>query len=184
MEKLSENPVLDAENLLGAMERFRNSLHGYGTIPVDYATRVEPDRFNRVPFSIGGRSYMASFFIPADTHPSSNKSPAENEVVYEAPLTFESDYRRTNPKLHRLYLKWALEELEKVNQFIEEMSEFTRFTASVITSAVIEKVGHQIMNDAAWFEAAGLIQAKVDLTPYLSYDEEVHQAEELARVQS
>ena len=174
--------VMDAENIRAALSRISGSFTGWALTDTTQIFEVDPKKFNRLPFTVGDRNYMVSVFVSSPEAIEATPIGSEESPARELPMVFESDHRRTNPKLHRLYVCWALRELEAINSFIEAMGEFSTFTASTIVSGVIEKAGERIMSDASWFEAAALIQAKIDLTPYLSYDQEEHESEELSRL--
>jgi len=170
---------IDEENIKEVLIRITGALGNLALIEPWDPREVDTERFNRIEFYIVGRKYACSVFIPGPYSPESvsKKTP-------ELPLKFTNDYRLSNPRLHRLYVKWALQELEFINQFVEEMGNLHRHPASIFVTRVLEIAQENILNDAAWFEAAGLIQAKVDLAPYLEYDEEQHEQEELQRVMS
>jgi hypothetical protein len=75
-------------------------------------------------------------------------------MANDSVLSFQIDHR-DNPGLHNLYVGYAMEELEVIEQFIHEMEQFSRVTASILAGGLKEKVAEQCKLDAAWFEAAG-----------------------------
>ncbi len=83
--------------------------------------------------------------------------------------TFVRDHRE-NDILHRLYVRYALEELQVIDEFIERMNDFSRLSASIIIGLLIEAKRSEILEDAAWFEAAALRAANADVSDY--WDEE------------
>lgn len=141
------------------------------TMP-DFKT-VDPDRFNRVAVIVDSHKYVLSFFVPSEVPiearaDDSGDIRAENPG-YTSPPTFDVDYRVEKPGLHQLYLKNAIEELLVIQDFVNTMNDFSRVSASIFISHLWQEVQKEIMRDAAWFEAAALIHAKVDLTKYLHY---------------
>jgi hypothetical protein len=86
--------------------------------------------------------------------------------------TFKIDHR-DNPGLHRLYVRYALEELEIINLFLKEMFKLSRVTASIIAGDVMRAKRELIMEEAAWFEAAALVEAGADTSEYFE-DETIH----------
>lgn len=85
----------------------------------------------------------------------------------EGPLTFKTDYRVENPKLHALYRGYALETILVTQSCVKALYDMSRWPASDMAHILWERVKQEIVEDAAWFEAAGLIGMKIDLTPFL-----------------
>lgn len=79
--------------------------------------------------------------------------------------TFIRDHR-DNPELHKLYVSYALEQLSVIQEFLETMGEFSRVSASILASSLQQAMQQEIMQDAAWFEAAALLFARVDTSEY------------------
>lgn len=79
------------------------------------------------------------------------------------PMAFQSDHRATNPGLHALYVRYAYEELRMADAFVADMFELSRVSASIIASKTWEQCQEEILRDAAWFEAAALLKAGVEL---------------------
>lgn len=90
------------------------------------------------------------------------------DTTLEYPMIkgFDVD-NRDKPGLHALHVRYALEELTVINDFRETMSDFSRVSASILVSSLMKEVRKEILRDSAWYEAAALIQAGVDLRPYL-----------------
>ncbi len=134
-------------------------------------TTIDPDKFNRMTVSIDGELYAISVFRPAEA-PVEGIQPEEapplilDHKVSEGYRQFHSDHR-DNSKLHELYVAWALYDLEIIGRALEEMQEVSRWPMTFIASALKEAMGKEILENAAWFEAAALIHAGADISKYL-----------------
>lgn len=74
---------------------------------------------------------------------------------------FQSDHR-DKPKLHQRYVAYALEELRLAQEAYNNLTALSRVSASAIANALWNQVQDEILNDAAWFEAAALLFAHAD----------------------
>jgi hypothetical protein len=81
-------------------------------------------------------------------------------------MKFKSDFRETNPKLHKMYVAWALHDLKIAQDAANELFDCSRFPASIIGGAIMEQVRQQVLSDAAWFEAAALLSVNADISEY------------------
>lgn len=143
---------------------------------------IDPDKFNRALVKVGEVSYAISVFqpyaAPVEAAPLELTQEAEDDPPrYTCPPTFIRDFRQENPGLHKLYVRYALEELTVIKDFMETMYDFSRISSSILASHLMKEVQKEIMTDAAWFEAAALIHAHVDLSPYLHDKEEANDQE-------
>jgi hypothetical protein len=84
-----------------------------------------------------------------------------------SPPTFESDFRVSNPGLHRLYVGYAYETMEITGRFTEELFDLSRWPASRFAGLVMDAQREEILKDAAWAEAAALMHAHVDFPAWL-----------------
>lgn len=80
---------------------------------------------------------------------------------------FISDFREEKPGLHALYLRWAIECLQLVNSSLEGLEERSNWNFTEFAMAIREVKERKILEDAAFFEAAALIESGTDLEPYL-----------------
>lgn len=78
---------------------------------------------------------------------------------------FEQDHRTSKPGLHNLHVRWAYEELKYARDAIDQLYGFSRFPASHWAAALQTQVRESILKDAAFFEAAALLYADVELPP-------------------
>ncbi len=137
--------------------------------------------------SIAGDLYAISVFRPAEAPVSGNDvtdlvaegrisvNEARSEATAE-PLDLTTELsagirlflndHRANPKLHKLYISWALHDLGIIDRALEEMREVSRWPMSFIASALQEAVTKEILDDAAWFEAAALRYSRADTSEY------------------
>lgn len=72
--------------------------------------------------------------------------------------TFTHDHR-DNPGLHKLYVAWAIETIEATDRFLEELYGHSRWPSSIVAGPAQEALQKQILEDAAFFEAAAIIKA-------------------------
>lgn len=68
-------------------------------------------------------------------------------------LTFRNDFRVSNPKLHDLYVKYAMDQLAVIDEFVDRMNAFSQVTALMVVGAAVQEVNQRILEDAAWAEA-------------------------------
>lgn len=73
--------------------------------------------------------------------------------------TFERDHR-SNEGLHKLYVSYALETLEALEEALETLEGASRFEDSMFASSIRERIALNVANDAAWFEAAAIRYCK------------------------
>lgn len=133
-------------------------------------TSIDPSRFNRMMMKIDGTTYTISVFEPAqvpfEAVEPDNTPPLELTTELSAGIRIFSQDHRANPKLHKLYIAWALHDLEILQRFLEEMREVSRWPMSHLAHVLQSALGEEILNDAAWFEAAALLFARVDTSEY------------------
>lgn len=72
--------------------------------------------------------------------------------------TFTHDHR-DNPGLHKLYVAWAIETIEVTDRLIQELMEHSRWSSTLVATAANKALREQILEDAAFFEAAAIIKA-------------------------
>src|SRR4051812_17259277 len=120
---------------------------GKATLQLPKDEELDPERFNRAILKIDGRSYGVSVFessepagvLPIKEEPLELTQAIDEPVKFSCPPVFDRDHRE-NVKLHRLYVRYAIEELTVVNDFLETMTDFSRVSASIITQPLIEAV--------------------------------------------
>lgn len=83
------------------------------------------------------------------------------------------DYREINPKLHALYVGWAMEDLKIVNTAIENLCSVSRVNMSIMAGNLKAERDRCIINDAAWQEA--LIRLETNQEPPETDHETEHQ---------
>jgi len=128
---------------------------------------IDPGKFNRMSVMIDKETFAVSIFKPASCPDKEAEGiPSELVGVFPEGNREFSDDHRDNPKLHRLYVAWALHDLEILSRFMEEIFSVSRWPMSLLGSEFQKKIGEQILNDAAWFEAAALLHARVDVSEY------------------
>jgi hypothetical protein len=71
--------------------------------------------------------------------------------------TFEKDHR-DNPGLHNLYVGYAYEALVAAQEAVDALEDMSRWPASDWAHALREKMKASCVEDAAFFEAAALLQ--------------------------
>ena len=81
---------------------------------------------------------------------------------------FLRDHRTSNPRLHALYVAYAIEELKLAREHFEAWNEFSRTSAGAIGWAMWKAVQDEIANDAAWFEAASIVFSHFEVEPYMA----------------
>jgi hypothetical protein len=79
--------------------------------------------------------------------------------------TFEIDHRN-NTGLHRLYVRYALEELAVLEEALKELDAFSRWSACVFSQAIREQIQSNVEKEAAWFEAAALRYTHADTSEF------------------
>lgn len=70
------------------------------------------------------------------------------------------DFSVSNPKLHRLYVQYAIETLTVMNAAIEELNSHSRIQSSEAAGALMDKRSAFIKEDAAYREAAAAIMGQ------------------------
>ena len=86
-------------------------------------------------------------------------------------MTFSEDFRTSNPGLHRLYVRWALETMAITDDALEELEARSQVQASTIAYAIRENIREECQRNAAWFEAAALRYIQADVSSYFTDDE-------------
>lgn len=86
--------------------------------------------------------------------------------------TFTTDHR-SNEGLHKLYVRYALETLEVLENTLEELEGQRRWQPSEVAHAIREKIASNVENDAAWFEAAALRYAHGDTSEFFRDGSEI-----------
>lgn len=83
---------------------------------------------------------------------------------------FTSDYRVSNPGLHALYVKRAVQTLEDVREALENLDARSQWTSARLANALRVEMQDLIKEDAAFFDAAAILFSGVDTTPYYQED--------------
>lgn len=83
---------------------------------------------------------------------------------------FTSDHRVSNPGLHDLYVKWAVQTLEDVTEALEKLEARSQWTSARLANALRVEMQDLIREDAAFFDAAAILFSGVDTTPYYQED--------------
>lgn len=78
---------------------------------------------------------------------------------------FQNDHR-DNEGLHRLYVRWALDWFDIVNPVLEELWACSNWNFTQAATALQEVKRDLILNDAAFFEAAALVEAGADTSEF------------------
>lgn len=130
---------------------------------------IDPERFNRIEVFMGTdvnndkRQYSISVFQSSTIAPPIEHAHAPVEPDAPEPKPFNSadhfsmsDFRATNPRLHRLYVANAREAIRLTRSFCEAMWERSRWPDSEIAQAAWAAIAEHAKTDAAWFEAAAL----------------------------
>lgn len=74
---------------------------------------------------------------------------------------FDRD-NRDNAGLHNLYVRGAYEDLQIVRECLDRLNERSRVPASIMAAALHTAMQKEINEDAAFFEAAGLLFAGLE----------------------
>lgn len=69
------------------------------------------------------------------------------------------DFRTENPKLHRLYVTYAQEDLQIIDAALEQFNSVSRVNMSIIGGLIHEQRAMLLRSDAAYQEALWRIQA-------------------------
>lgn len=69
------------------------------------------------------------------------------------------DFSVKNPKLHRLYVIYAQEDLQIIEEFLERLSEVSRVNMSILAGMVAQERSRLLRSDAAYREALWRITA-------------------------
>jgi len=85
-------------------------------------------------------------------------------------MKFVSDFRESNPKLHKLYVRHALETMVEAKAAADALNEHSRITSSIIAGAICKELRNFIETDAAYFEAAALLFMHSDTSEYFRED--------------
>ena len=84
---------------------------------------------------------------------------------------------RDNPKLHRLHVRWAMEELQVVNRAIEELYSFTRISATIMAGALAISKRERILEDEAFREASWRLDIDEPLPDESVYEDKEQDSE-------
>lgn len=63
------------------------------------------------------------------------------------------DFSKDNPKLHRLYVLYAQEELKVINEAIEKLESLSRVNPHIIAGQLYQERAKLLKGDAAYQEA-------------------------------
>lgn len=77
----------------------------------------------------------------------------------------EKDFRESKPKLHRLYVTYAQEDLQIIDAALEQFNSVSRVNMSIIGGLIYEQRAMLLKSDAAYQEALWRIQANDMLEP-------------------
>jgi len=72
---------------------------------------------------------------------------------------FEQDHRKSNPGLHLLYVKWAIQHLTTINVSIEKISKYSNLNMFDILNAMWKEREKLIKNNAAYADAQEIISS-------------------------
>lgn len=81
-------------------------------------------------------------------------------------MAFSSDHRESNPGLHALYVKWAVQTLTDVQTALEALESRSQWTSSRLALALRTEMQAIISEDAAFHDAAAILFSGVDTAPY------------------
>lgn len=87
----------------------------------------------------------------------------DNEVTLE-------DYSVTNPGLHALYVKWAVQTLVITKEALDTLEARSNWQALKLSSALRAEMISLIETEAAYRDAAAIIFSGVDTAPYFIED--------------
>lgn len=77
----------------------------------------------------------------------------------------EKDFRVSNPKLHRLYVTYAQEDLQIIDAALEQFNQVGRVNMSIIGGLIHEQRSMLLKSDTAYQEALWRIKANDLLEP-------------------
>lgn len=75
------------------------------------------------------------------------------------------DFREENPSLHRLYVTYAQEDLQIINNALEQFNSVSRVNMSIIGGLIWSERAKLLQEDVAYQEAAWRLQADCLLQP-------------------
>lgn len=75
------------------------------------------------------------------------------------------DFREENPKLHRLHVIYAQEDLQIINAVLEQFNAVSRVNMNIIGGMIWQERAKLLQEDAAYQEAAWRLQADCLLLP-------------------
>jgi hypothetical protein len=90
--------------------------------------------------------------------------PAEAAQAPEDELP-RRDFSQSNPRLHRLYVTYAQEDLRDFAEFIERLGDRSRVNCSIMAGLIHEERAKLIRSDAAYQEAAWRLLAGAEIDP-------------------
>jgi hypothetical protein len=85
-------------------------------------------------------------------------SPLTKEENIEV-KTFKSDFRNSNPKLHLLYTKWAIQHLSEIDKMLKKLFGFSNINMLDVGWALKEQVVKLINENAAYAEAQEILDS-------------------------
>lgn len=80
--------------------------------------------------------------------------------------TFAID-NRDNPKLHKLHVTWAIEDLSLFRDVINACNSTNRLNPAIVAGKIQSEITYLVSSNAAYFEAAALLFGNCDLSEYL-----------------
>ena len=79
------------------------------------------------------------------------------EIELREPI--KSDFSQSNPRLHALYVNWAMQHLLVINEFIDQLDDFSNLYMLDTAVAVRAERAKLIDNNAAYRDAAARLMA-------------------------
>jgi len=80
-------------------------------------------------------------------------------------MDFKIDHRG-NPRLHRLYVRYAIEHLKPMMECVDDLEGQSRVNALVTAGLLRQRMRELVLEDSAYFEAGALLFAGADTTSY------------------
>lgn len=72
---------------------------------------------------------------------------------------YESDFRKSNPALHRLYVEWAVNDLMVINQSLARLYAVSRICMLGAAAALQQERDKLVATSAAWADADVLVRS-------------------------
>lgn len=76
-------------------------------------------------------------------------------------MEFKQDFRQSNPKLHKLYVRWAYETLSVANDAAQQLFDMNKVDASIIAGDINKHIRNLVKENAAYAEAAAMLYAGI-----------------------